>query len=133
MRTDLRYIAGQYPVASSQMPEKISILDTFWLPATGYLGVRTTYVGRPTAPKRCITSRAGDSSGVSAWNLIFTKPSSAVFTEGSTNVVLSIVRQFLHHVAHMSISTGLFSRCATARPSARSACQPSFRSSFTLD
>ena len=28
-------------------------------------------------------------------------------TAGSTSVVLSIVRQFLHHVAHMSISTGL--------------------------
>ncbi len=52
---------------------------------------------------------------------------------GSASVVLSMVRQFLHHVAHMSSSTGLFSRLATARPSASDACQPSFNWACTLD
>src|SRR5262245_44444726 len=91
-----------------------------------------TYVGRPTASKRCITGFAGGASGSSAWNLIFTYGASADFTPGSSSVVLSIVRQFLHHVAHMSISTGLFSRFAAARPSASDGVHPSFSFSCTL-
>src|SRR5437867_9592504 len=76
---------------------------------------------------------AGSVSRSSAWNLIFTYPSSAFCTSPLASVVLSIVRQFLHHVAHMSISTGLFSRAAASSPSASDACQPALSCSCTLE
>src|SRR5262249_44337645 len=102
-------------------------------PSVHDLGFRMTYAGRPTALKRCITGLAGGASGSSAWNLIFTYLSSAAFTSSFFSVVLSIVRQFLHHVAHMSMSTGFCSRWAASRPSARLACQPVLSCSSTLD
>src|SRR5713101_3232687 len=81
-------------------------------------GRRITYVGRPTALNRCITAFVSGASGSSAWNLIFTYGASAASTAGSSSVVLSIVRQFLHQVAQRSMSTGLLSRRAASRPSA---------------
>ena len=47
--------------------------------------------------------------------MIFTYPFSAEVTSRSSSVVLSIVKQFLHHVAHMSMSSGFCSREASAK------------------
>src|ERR1700758_1379895 len=80
-----------------------------------------------------MTGLAGGRSGSSAWNLILTYFPSADFTSAFCSVVLSIVRQFLHHVAHMSMSTGLPSRAAASSPSLRFACQPVLICSSTLD
>src|ERR1700730_3698438 len=91
-----------------------------------------TYVGRPTAANRFMMPLAGCASGSSAWNLILTYRLSAEVTVGSSSVVLSMVRQFLHQVAHMSMSTGACSREAVARPSVNELCQPAFSFSSTL-
>src|SRR5438093_13416610 len=85
-------------------------------------GRRSTYVGRPTALNRCITAFVSGSSGSSAWNLIFTYGASAEITVGFLSVVLSLVSQFLHPVAPMSMRTVLPSLIAAARPSASHAC-----------
>src|SRR5688500_14149173 len=85
------------------------------------------------ALNRAMTSRAGDSSGCSAWNLILMYPSSAALTSASASVVRSIVKQFLHQVAHMSMRTGLPSRSAAARPSSSDEYQPSSSMASTLD
>src|ERR1043165_375922 len=95
-------------------------------------GFRMTYVGRPFALTRSISSFAGELDTSSAWNLMRVYFDSAFTTAGSFSVVSSITRQFLHQVAQKSMRTGVPSRCAVCRPSRIDGCQPALICASTL-